>query len=196
MSNKFGGSKHRRYKKNPGVDKREDVPYKEGNRVYAQVKRKLGGSRVEVSCDDGIVRQAIIQGAMYKRVWMNPGDVLLVQVEEMLCGNCSIVYKYNDVQIRKLKADKSLGFKMDNAGGNNNNIVFGEDDEYDSEEEDDIFNKVDKESDTVKKDESGTSAVPSKETKKLQQLKRSGDRIKKQDVDINDVPDEIDFDKL
>src|SRR5579883_3109158 len=126
MSNRFGGNKHKRYKKKPTLDKKEEVPFKDGNKIYAQVKNRLGGKRVQVMCDDGIVRQAIIPGAMYKRTWLNPGDVLLVQVEEILKGDCAIVYKYNDTQVRKLKAEKALGFKLEEANGDNN-IIFGDD---------------------------------------------------------------------
>lgn len=185
MSNRFGGNRHKRYKKNPTGDKREEIPYKEGNKIYAQVKNRLGGKRVQVTCDDGILRQAIIPGAMYKRTWLNAGDVVLVQVEEMFKGDCSIVYKYNDTQVRKLKAEKALGFKIDESNGGSD-IIFGDDDQYDSDEEEDIFNKIDQE----------VSNIPNKETRKQQQMKRENDRNKKQDVDINDVPDEVNFDDL
>lgn len=186
MSNRFGGNKHKRYKKVATVDKREEIPYKEGNKVYAQVKTRLGGKRIQVVCDDGITRQAIIPGGMYKRTWLNPGDILLVQVEEMLKGDCTIVCKYNDSQIRKLKAEKSLGFKLEEYSNDNSNVTFGDGENYDSDEEENIFDKVDQE----------ISIIPNKDSQKNSNLKRLNDRNKKQDVDINDVPENIDFDDL
>ena len=180
MSNRFGGNKHKRYKKGTGIDKKEEIPFKDGTKIYATVIRLLGGSRVLVSCDDNIERQAIIPGSMYKRVWLRAGDVLLVQVEEIAQGNCYVVFKYNEQQIRKLRSENSLNFKNDGTG--NNEILFGDDDQYDSEEEEDIFDQVEDEINKV------PSSIPNKMNKKEKELKRINDRSKKNDVNINDVP--------
>lgn len=188
MANQFGGSKHKRYKKKPTVSKKEEVPYKDGNRIYATVVSRLGGKRIKVMCDDNIDRQAIIPGSMYKRSWLNAGDVILVQVEDILKGDCTIVYKYNEVQIRKLKSEKAFGFKVEGSI-HQDDIVFGDDDQMDSDDEENVYKEIDQ----------LTISAPNKLGKKERDLKRLNDRSKKQDADINDLPEvdkEIDFDNL
>lgn len=182
MPNLFGGNKHKRYKKRPTVDKKEEVPYKENNNIYAQVRRRLGGKRVEVMCDDGVLRHAIIPGAMYKKVWLNDGNIVLVQLDEMLKGDCNIVYKYNDTQIKKLKSSGALNSIMNIT--EENNIVFGEDEEENvSNDEDDIFDKVDEE---VAKDTANTfnktNLVSILSNKTSKSKKKNKDRISFEDI--------------
>jgi len=186
MANQFGGSRHKKYKKNTGVNKKEEVPYKDGNRIYATVLTRLGGKRIKVMCDDNIERQAIIPGSMYKRTWLNPGDIILVQAEDILRGDCTIVYKYNEVQIRKLKSEKAFGFKVEGSTSSTD-IIFDDEDQIDSEDEENIYKKID------------DITMAGKSTKKDRVLQRTNDRLKKQDTDINDMPEEstnINFDDL
>lgn len=179
-SNKFGGNKHKKYKKVRDNDKKEDIPFKEGNMIYANVIKLLGGSRVLVKCDDKITRQGIIPGSMFKRVWIKQNDVLLVQVDELAKGNCYIVYKYDDSQVRKLRLDNSLDFMIDKS--ESGDIIFGDEEEFDEIE-------------------TTQSVVPNKSIKKDRELQRSSDRTNKGDGDINDKPasidnEEINFDEL
>ena len=146
MANRFGGNKHKKYKKASSDDKKEDTPYKGDNMIYAQVKKRLGGKRVSVACDDKIDRQAIIPGSMYKRQWLNEGDILLVQTSEILGGDCSVVYKYNESEIRKLKSENALNFKRMNTDSNTD-IQFTDNDIVDSEE--DVYDKIEKDTSNV-----------------------------------------------
>lgn len=141
MTNRFGGNKHKKYKKGSSNEKKEDTPYKNGDMIYAQVKSRLGGKRISVVCDDKVERQAIIPGSMYKRQWLNEGDILLVQTSEILGGDCSVVYKYNESEIRKLKSENALNFKKINIDPSAD-IQFADSDVIDSDE--DVFDKIDK----------------------------------------------------
>lgn len=147
MTNRFGGNKHKKYKKSSADDKKEDTPYKNDNMIYAQVKNKLGGKRILVVCDDKVVRQAIIPGSMYKRQWLNEGDILLVQTAEILGGDCSVVYKYNESEIRKLKSENALNFRKIDTDSNAD-IQFTDNDAINSDDED-VFDKIDKDTSNV-----------------------------------------------
>lgn len=150
MANRFGGNKHKKYKKGNSDDKKQETPYKVDNMIYAQVKKRLGGKRVLVTCDDNIDRQAIIPGSMYKRQWLNEGDILLVQINEILGGGCSVVYKYSESEIRKLKSENALNFKR-MVVGVDTDIQFADDNNIGSDEED-IFDKIDNDTSETKVD--------------------------------------------
>lgn len=140
MSNRFGGKKHKRYGRKKMIDKKEDeMPIKEDNMLYAQVIKRIGGKRVLVMCDDKVERHAIIPGSMYKRVWLNPGDIILVMLEPIMQGDCTVVYKYNESQSKTLQIEKLVNF--DELSGENDGIIFGEEEEINSE--DNIFNQDD-----------------------------------------------------
>ena len=62
--------------------------------LLAIVIRRLGGDLVEVKCEDGIVRQARIPGKMKKRVWIHPGDIILVAPWEFQQSKADIILKY------------------------------------------------------------------------------------------------------
>lgn len=147
MTNRFGGNKHKKYKKGSSDDKKEDTPYKNGNMIYAQVKSRLGGKRILVTCDDKVDRQAIIPGSMYKRQWLNEGDILLVQTADILGGDCCVVYKYNESEIRKLKSENAINFKRMNVDFSTD-IQFTDNNVIDSDEED-VFDKIDKETSDI-----------------------------------------------
>ena len=38
---------------------------------YAQVLKRYGGDRVQLQCYDGVSRQGVIRGSLWKRVWIN-----------------------------------------------------------------------------------------------------------------------------
>lgn len=105
--NKKGGKKFKRGKKNvEDSNMPSTTRFAEEGQVYAQIKKRMGGSRLEVECSDSKVRSAIIPGRFKKRVWMNPGDVILVSIEDTSEDNlCYIEHKYKpgDISVLKIK---------------------------------------------------------------------------------------------
>jgi translation initiation factor 1A len=107
-----GGKGHKKGKNNTNTEQQIKVVYAEEDQVYAMVKNKLGGKRLAVECSDGKDRIALIPGRFRKRVWMNPGDVILCSVESI--GNDSICYidrKYKNYEIGVLRNKGYIHFE-------------------------------------------------------------------------------------
>lgn len=114
--NIFGGNKHKRGKNKRATDDQETthVTLSEEGQVYAIVKKKLGGTRVQGLCSDGIERQIILRGKMLKKVWVNSNDILLCDLNTTgKASECSAVIKYKPHEIRMLKDKCEINFEVD-----------------------------------------------------------------------------------
>lgn len=110
--NLHGGSKHKK-----GKNTRQEKPKNtrlvlaEDNQLYALVKKKTGGSTLLVECSDNITRSAIIPGRFYKRVWIDPGDILLCDIDALGArDSCLVNYKYTPTEIAELESTKVISF--------------------------------------------------------------------------------------
>jgi initiation factor 1A len=108
MVNKKGGSNYKKAKK-----ERDDIQRKlelaggtNANCYYGQIIKKYGINHFEVMID-GEKQNASIRGNMFKKVWLNPGNIVLVNYD---LGKYMIVHKYNDGEEKKLRAMGEINF--------------------------------------------------------------------------------------
>ena len=150
-SNKIGGKHHKRAKKDRGNNEEEVhmVYAKDSNsdlkQVYAIVKKKLGGKRLEVECSDQKIRQAVIPGKFKKKVWFEAGNIILCNVPSHTNDElCYIIYKYSNNDANKLQQQNLINFdiftdnKINFTGENNEksqDLDNSENSSYDSLEE-------------------------------------------------------------
>ena len=192
MPNIKGGKNYKKGKKGKGkaVGKKSETPYADSaGLIYAQVKRKLGGDRLEVECNDGKVRQAIIPGSFYKRVWINANDILLLQLNEMNISEGYILYKYMPTEAHHLKTKGDLKFDLSSLKDDDGIKFLGSgdiesEDEDDEENIDNIHKEVEKE----------LTRVQQKEKEKLNNKKKSDDRQKK--IIESNIGDDVDIDAI
>ena len=112
--NQRGGKKFKRGKKLGEDTANKNVELAEGAQEYAKVIARLGGARIEVECTDGKKRQAIIPGKFKKKIWLNPGDIVLVSVDAIGDDNvCSVDKKYNLKDIVTLRQKGLINFEED-----------------------------------------------------------------------------------
>lgn len=112
--NIHGGKGHKRgrNKKIEPLEGKEKLAVALPGQVYASVKKKMGGSRLLVECSDKRIRSAIIPGKLYKRTWMNAGDVLLVDLDTTGSDDtCTVNHKYTASDIILLKARGYITFE-------------------------------------------------------------------------------------
>jgi len=106
--NKGKGGKARRRGKNENETIKRELVLKEEGQEYGQVVKKLGDNRLEVYCFDGKSRQCRIRGKMIRKVWVNPGDIVLVSVRDFEDDKADIIHKYLPAEIQELKNDGQL----------------------------------------------------------------------------------------
>ncbi|KAI9019013.1 eukaryotic translation initiation factor 1A, X-chromosomal [Hyaloraphidium curvatum] len=102
--NKGKGGKNRKRGKNENEKEKRELLFKEDGQEYAVVQKMLGNGWVEAHCIDGSKRLAHIRGAFRKRVWITPGDVILVSLREYQDEKADVILKYTADEARSLKA--------------------------------------------------------------------------------------------
>jgi translation initiation factor 1A len=126
--NKGKGGKNRRRGKNENEEKREMV-YREDGQTYGQVLRMLGNGRLEAYCfNDGQKRICHIRGKMRKKIWVNQGDIVLIDLRDFQKDKGDVVHRYNADEARHLK---KIGHLPDNLQIENNENQHNEDVPFD-----------------------------------------------------------------
>jgi len=93
-------SRSRGHKDNGGT---AELIVKEEGQEYAQIVRMLGNNRCEGSCFDGTTRILEIRGGIRNKIWINPGDIVLIGLRDFQDKKADIISKYTPDEARKLK---------------------------------------------------------------------------------------------
>jgi translation initiation factor 1A len=96
-----GGKKHKRGKNQ--VREARDLILKDSGQEYAVAEKMLGDGRIKAQCGDGKDRIGIIRGKMRKKVWINPGDLILLGLRDFQDAKADVIHKYSPEETRKLK---------------------------------------------------------------------------------------------
>lgn len=198
MPNVRGGKSFKRGKKKPV--KKGDCPLAETDdpkklNRYGMVIRRLGGRNIEIECDDAVIRRGYIPGRLHNKVWMNPSDVVLVQVDENDKTHCYILHKYEKTDVLNLKAKGIIKFDIKSDDSKEDNITFGED--IVSDNDDDVHNQLkEKSEDSTDGDIDDKKTAPMSQSAK-EALKRDRKQTHKdQDQTRNKARDTFDFDSI
>ncbi len=72
--------------------------------ILAVIEIMLGSDRIRAVCADGNTRVCRIPGRLRKRVWMRPGDLILVKPWVVQSNErADVVYRYTGTQANWLK---------------------------------------------------------------------------------------------
>ncbi len=71
--------------------------------ILGKVLELLGDNRVKVVCQDGEVRVARIPGRYRKRLWLKPGDYVIVAVWDFDPKKGDVVHKYEKRDLDELR---------------------------------------------------------------------------------------------
>lgn len=151
--NKQGG---KNYKKGKHINDEPTLYERQEDQMYGRVLKLLGGCNVLVYCNDDKERLCHIRGSMRKKVWIDPGDIVLISVRDLTATDGKppadrgdVCAKYDSRLFQKLKdKDPSINSKLFvnmGRGGDNSIVpeeerdgfVFEADAEENSEEESD-----------------------------------------------------------
>lgn len=130
--NTIGGNKQKKKKRSrPTANFNNDtVPMAEDDNIYGLVTKRLGGTRVMLNCSDGIDRQGVIRGKLYKKIYIRPGDIVLCQLDELNNNPvCYILYKYNEKEKKILKLKGEISFQEETGEEEQDMIEFSDDED-------------------------------------------------------------------
>lgn len=72
--------------------------------VMGVIEMMLGADRIRAKCADGNVRVCRIPGRLRKRVWMRPGDLILVKPWVVQSDiRADVIYRYTSTQANWLR---------------------------------------------------------------------------------------------
>ena len=120
----IGGKKKKKGKKNPQPIKRK-LRYRDEREKYAQICNLLGDRRLEVKIPNEGLRKAHIPGRFRKRIWMNKGDWVLVQLRD--CdyredSTVDVVYVYKRDEVRRLERYGEIKIERSDEEGDDINM--------------------------------------------------------------------------
>ena len=77
--------------------------------VIGIIEQLMGYDKAMVRCSDGYTRLCRIPGRMRKRVWMRPGDIVLIGIWDFQPKKRGdILHKYSREEIKQLESKKLL----------------------------------------------------------------------------------------
>lgn len=74
------------------------TPDERNREMFAIADTLMGASRIKVVCADGQSRMGRIPGKLKRRMWMRPGDLLIVKPWDFQDEKCDILYRYTRTQ--------------------------------------------------------------------------------------------------
>jgi translation initiation factor 1A len=84
------------------------VPLPRGEEVLGTVEQRLGGNKMFVACLDGKTRNCRVPGRLKRKLWLRPGDVVIVEPWELDKNKGDIILKYKPNQVEWLKRKNYL----------------------------------------------------------------------------------------
>jgi len=115
--------------------------------LYAHVEAVLGGKNVSLKSLTNKNLLGIIRGNMYKKVWLNKGDLVLCSKRINLKDNkCDIIFKYNSDEVRTLKKLKEILPEINVSDTTITNEIFNNENEM--EKNNKIDNEIDNQTDS------------------------------------------------
>ena len=76
--------------------------------VIGIIEERHGGNKMKVKCLDGKERNCRVPGRLRRKLWLRPGDVVIVTLWELDKDRGDIIYKYRPAQIDWLKKNGYL----------------------------------------------------------------------------------------
>jgi translation initiation factor 1A len=134
--NKIGGSGAKKAAAKNAAQSSRLIPFREDLQDYGLIQALLGSGRARVLClTDKIERIGTIRGNMYKKVWINKDDIVLVSIREFQTDKCDIIFKYKPDEIKFLKKQGEIPKDLEHANEVNEDdlIEFNNNSESDRE---------------------------------------------------------------
>ena len=74
-----------------------------GEELIGVIEQRLGGNKMMVNCSDGKSRNCRVPGRLRRKLWLRPGDVVIIQPWELDKNKGDVIFKYRPNQVAWLK---------------------------------------------------------------------------------------------
>ena len=89
------------------------LPNKKNKEMFAIADRLMGGSRINVICEDGKSRMARIPGRMKRKQRVRAGDLVIVKPWDIQNDKADIIFRYRRTQSIILSRRKLIPDEID-----------------------------------------------------------------------------------
>jgi translation initiation factor 1A len=93
--------------------RRYRMPDTRNREMFAIADQLMGASKIKVMCEDGKSRMARIPGKMKRRMWIKPGDLMIVKPWDFQDDKADVVYRYVRTQSTNLSRRKKIPELLD-----------------------------------------------------------------------------------
>jgi translation initiation factor 1A len=76
--------------------------------IIGILEERLGGNKMRINCLDGKSRVCRVPGRLKRRLWLRPGDVVIIEPWELDNTKGDVLFKYPHNQIEWLKRNGYL----------------------------------------------------------------------------------------
>ena len=96
-----------------GPERVTRVPLPKENQVIGVVQQRHGGNKMQVACLDGKERNCRVPGRLRRKLWLRPGDIVIIELWELDKEKGDVILKYRPAQIAWLKRNGHLKTETD-----------------------------------------------------------------------------------
>jgi translation initiation factor 1A len=89
------------------------MPDARNREMFAIADQLMGASKLRVMCEDGKSRMARIPGKMKRRMWIKPGDLVIVKPWDFQDDKADVKYRYVRTQSVNLSRRKKIPELLD-----------------------------------------------------------------------------------
>lgn len=93
--------------------RRYKMPDTRNREMFAIADQLMGASKIKVMCEDGKSRMARIPGKMKRRMWIKPGDLMIIKPWDFQDDKADVVYRYVRTQSVNLSRRKKIPELLD-----------------------------------------------------------------------------------
>lgn len=93
--------------------RRYRMPDTRNREMFAIADQLMGASKIKVMCEDGKSRMARIPGKMKRRMWIKPGDLMIVKPWDFQDDKADVCYRYVRTQSVNLSRRKKIPELLD-----------------------------------------------------------------------------------
>jgi translation initiation factor 1A len=88
---------------NQNPEQKIRVKLPRGKEVIGIIEQRLGGNKMMINCMDGKTRNCRVPGRLKRKLWLRPGDVVIVEPWELDDKKGDVIFKYRINEIEWLR---------------------------------------------------------------------------------------------